>query len=436
MKKNIPVFAISQSIGDFYVASIDAKTILEISYTDRMRVKEKKDEISLYTGIQRPLNKTRINEIKDYVQTVDASFPTSIIISLTEDCAHIIKNGDSLVLQLSEVSTNTIEDLVKTGFIDTNSIETAKRDSLKTHGLAKVLDGQHRLAGLNAAIQEVKEELSRMSFEQDHEKRVALENQLKQLESFQFNVSIFIGYDIHSQAMLFSKVNLAQTKVNPSLVYNLETYTKLATPQRIAHNLAKFLDETPSSPFYQTIKMLGHKTEGRQNKEFLSQATFVEATMLLLSKDPEKERDNIKRGGIFNKSKSLEYSEEDDKKYIFNKFIRNDEIGKIADILHNYFSVIKNKWSNAWNNDNYLLSKNNCFRALMLYLRTAYNEIGKEVPSEKDFFKVFERFDLKSTDFKSEIFPHGDGGMSKFYKYLIGKIQYNDLFYPDTKRVK
>ena len=72
----------------------------------------------------------------------------------------------------------------------------------------------------------------------------------------------------------------------------------------------------------------------------------------------------------------------------------------------------------------------------MLYLRTAYNEIGKEVPSEKDFFKVFERFDLKSTDFKSEIFPHGDGGMSKFYKYLIGKIQYNDLFYPDTKRVK
>ena len=429
MIKNIPVFSVSQPIGDFYVASIDAKTILEISYTDRMRVKEKKDEISLYTGIQRPLNATRIKEIKDYVQTVDASFPTSIIISLTEDCARVIKNQNKLILQLSEVSTNTIDDLVETGFIDTNSIETAKRESLKTKGLAKVLDGQHRLAGLSAAIQEIKDTLSRMSFEQDEDKRLMLENKLNQLENFQLNVSIFIGYDIHSQAVLFSKVNLAQTKVNPSLVYNLETYTKLATPQRIAHNLAKFLDETPASPFYQTIKMLGHKTEGRQNKEFLSQATIVEAIILLLSKDPEKERDNINRGSFFNKTRSLEYSPEDDRKYIFNKFMRTNEIGKIADILHNYFSAIKNKWSSAWNNDKYLLSKNNCFRALMLYLRTAYDEIGKEVPSEKDFSKIFERFDLKSTDFKSEIFPHGDGGMSKFYKYLIGKIQYNDLMH-------
>jgi hypothetical protein len=42
-----------------------------------------KNEYADYLGIQRKLNVGRIAEIKEYVGTIDACFPTSIVISVT-----------------------------------------------------------------------------------------------------------------------------------------------------------------------------------------------------------------------------------------------------------------------------------------------------------------------------------------------------------------
>ena len=423
--KSIKITPVIQPIGEFYIASIDAKTALEISFVDRMRVKDKSDEISVYTGIQRPLDKRRITQISAYVKTVDASFPTAIIMSVTEDCADI--SQDKTELQLTEVSKATVDSLVEDGFIDNNQYIETKKDSFTTRGIAKILDGQHRLAGLEAAIKDTQTKLETKNLSDSDQKE--LEHELRNLEGFELNVAIFVGKDIHSQAMLFSRVNLAQTKVNPSLVYNLETYTKQVTPQRIAHNITKLFDEEVNSPFYNRIKMLGHKTEDRQTKEFLSQATFVEALMLLMSKDPEKERDIAKRG-LFGSTSKITYTEEDYKKYIFNKFMWDNENGKIFDILFNYFTAISEKWKRAWNNEKYLLSKNNCFRAFMLYLREPYNELsndGRRIPTKDQFLKHFEKLEIRAEDFNSDVFPHGDTGMTRFYKYLIGRISYDEL---------
>jgi DGQHR domain-containing protein len=80
---------------------------------------------------------------------------------------------------------------------------------------AFVLDGQHRLAGLQ---------------HRDRDK-----------PPFEVNVSIFVGADIADQAEIFSRVNLAQTKVNKSLTFDLLEYAKEKSPHKVAHDIAEGL---------------------------------------------------------------------------------------------------------------------------------------------------------------------------------------------------
>src|SRR5690606_13459203 len=95
-------------------------------------------------------------------------------------------------------------------------------------------------------------------------------------EPFQINVSIFVGIDLPEQAKIFATVNLAQTKVNKSLVYDLEALARKRNPYKTCHHVAVALDSNEDSPLYQRIKRLGVATPGRAY-EPLTQASFVEA---------------------------------------------------------------------------------------------------------------------------------------------------------------
>ena len=66
---------VTQPIGSFYVGVINSQDIIRISYTDVRRM-EKRD-VEEYLGIERPLSAQRVRELRDYVKTVDASFPTT-----------------------------------------------------------------------------------------------------------------------------------------------------------------------------------------------------------------------------------------------------------------------------------------------------------------------------------------------------------------------
>jgi len=420
----LDIIEIQQRVGSYYIASIKAKDLLEISSVDRMRMQQEGDSRASYLGIQRKLDDTRVKKIAEYVKNRDSSFPTSILLAITEDCAEIIKDENGLHLLLKEVS----EDDIKLK-LENQVISNSYKDNYLKGGIAKVLDGQHRLAGLAYAINslESNNQLNLFDDENNHEL-------LQRLMDFELNVAIFIGYDVHEQAKLFGIVNLAQTKVNKSLVYNLEEYSKTRSPQRVCHNIAKLLDQTPKSPFYKRIKMLGCRTEGRKYIEPLTQSTFVESLISLLSKDPEKDRDIINRQRLFHKGSIERYSSLEKEKYIFRDFFEKEEDGELLDIIWNYFSAIKNRWPNAWNDvSNSLLPKNNCFRALMRFLRDKYNSLvtenNKGIPSVQEFESLFKTLDIKDEDFNSNsgIFPRGDGGMSKFYKYLSGQISYDDL---------
>ncbi len=367
----LPCIRVEQPLGVFFVASIDSKILREITFSD-IRKMTGPSEIDTYLGIQREVDQKRVKELYRYVNTVDACFPTSVILAVSEECAEF--NEAKNTLTLKSVHAEDGEPII-------NRL-----------AIAKVLDGQHRIEGLKG-------------FEKG---------------LFQINVSIFVDMDIANQAYLFSVVNLAQTKVKKSLVYDLFEYSRSRSPQKTSHNIAVALDQVASSPLHHRIKRLGSATPGRKG-ETLTQATFVEAVMEYISDDPVVDRDLYQRGKRPSKA-----SPTDSRRLIFRNLFLDEEDMKIADILMAYFSAVSNRWPIAWSNPGtgYMLAKSGGFKGLMKLLRPLYLKIASvgDVPTEEEFKKLFDRASFKDEDFVITTFLPGAGGEAKVFRDLREQI--------------
>lgn len=387
----IPAHKICQPIGEFFVASIDAQDLVDISYSDVRRMEGERD-VERYLGIQRPLKKSRIKEIRSYIlNNRDATFPTSVILAVDEKCVEY--NEKTKALKLYPYIPE----------------EGSENSPIPKHKIAKVLDGQHRIAGF---------------FDGDGENRAFDFDR-----EFKISVSIFVGIDLPEQAKIFATVNLAQTKVNKSLVYDLEELAKKRNPFKTCHHVAVALDANESSPFFERIKRLGVATPGREY-EPLTQASFVEALVKFISDDPTRDRNDILDR---RKMRILDSS-----KYPFRNYFLAGEEGdlRIYKIIFNYFSAVREKWPTAWENKDIrgnLLPKSNAFKALMKYLKNDILlefDLGKSnsIPSTIDFIPYFKHVALNDNDFNTRNFAPGSGGQSMFYKVLKGEIDANELF--------
>ena len=92
----IPVLSISQPIGDFFVGVMSAEDVVTISWAD---VRSMENELNNYMGIQRRLSKDRVNNLNSYVNTFDATFPTSVILSVNTENAIYDKKRKELTLR-------------------------------------------------------------------------------------------------------------------------------------------------------------------------------------------------------------------------------------------------------------------------------------------------------------------------------------------------
>ncbi|MBA0371138.1 DGQHR domain-containing protein [Stenotrophomonas maltophilia] len=368
---SLPCIRVSQPIGDFYVASIDSALLREITFSDVRELRGGR-EMDEYLGIQREVNPKRVKEIGKYVNTVDACFPTAVILAIPGVCATYNEDAKSLTL------TNVLEGDIR---IDRTQI-------------ARVLDGQHRIEGLQ-------------HLNKGHPK-------------FEVNVSIFIEMDIESQAYIFSVVNLAQTKVSKSLVYDLFEYSKSRSPQKTAHTIAVALDRADASPFNKRIKRLGVATQGRFT-ETLTQATFVESLLRYLTSDATTDRDLYLRN-----SRPPRADSDEARKLIFRNMFIEEKDMDIADIIFNYFSAVRERWPTAWAGlgDGAVLNKTNGFRALMRLLRPAYLHFASpgDLVSQAQFLALFNRAKLKDEEITTETYKPGTSGETLLYHTLLGQL--------------
>jgi DGQHR domain-containing protein len=369
---------LSQPIGDFYIGSIKARDLFKIAFFDIRHLSGR--DIDEYLGIQRQLNEKRVEEIRRYTHTIDATFPTAVILAVDERCAEVTP----ITCQDGE---NKINGLYSLKLRNIPQPEDGSEPVLFRQ-IARVIDGQHRIAGLE-----------------------------KYDGDFDVNVSVFIGLDIATQASVFSVVNLAQTKVNTSLVYDLFAYDKARSPEKSAHDLAVALDSTDGSPFHKRIKRLGVATEGRFG-ETLSQATFVRSILPHMTDDILLDRDTGRRGGHWAKPTHAEMN-----RMVLRYFFVNERDLDIAEIVWNYFGAISDKWPESWNwtGTGRILNKTTGFEALMRFFRPAYKAITGPagIPRKDQFSTIFEAVNLGDKDFTTDTFKPGSSGTGALYQRLL-----------------
>ncbi len=248
------------SFGDIpaFTFSMKVKDILHIHY---ITVKGLDDEEG---AVQRVLNKKRIENIKEYVLDGNIFF-NSFIVNWTD--------------------TNHLPQL-KDGYIEIPLINAS----------AQVIDGQHRLAGLDEAIKE-QEEIG--------------ENKLI--------VTLCKNITMPHAAKIFLSINTEQHPVPKSLIYDL--FGEVADDESHAINraadIARDLSDTPKSPLYKMIKFPG-LPEGDGSIEL---STFISSL-----------KGHLGKYGVFYKVNLKSFKHQ-------------------RDVIFNYFSAIKEFYSHEkiWN---------------------------------------------------------------------------------------
>ncbi|MFN3549128.1 MAG: DGQHR domain-containing protein [Mesorhizobium sp.] len=360
-----------QPVGEIFLASIPWDIITKIAYFDVRRVIQEDRDIERYLGIQRPLDHGRVRKLEEYVNFFDASFPTAVIIAIDEKYA--LYDAERNMLTVSNVGQHETE------------------PSTAISNLARVIDGQHRIAGL-------------LKFKGN---------------KFDVPVSIFVGADVADQAQIFSTVNLEQTKVHKNLVYDLYSLARSRSPQKTGHNIAVALDQDSNGPFFRRIKRLGGATvQGRF--EPISQATFVESLLRYITPDARRDRDILLRGRTPPMA-----SGDDVYKYPFrNLFIEGKDI-KIGEEIDKFFRLVRERWPIAWEDssrEGLMLNRTNGFRALMRLYGFLFREHG--IPGSSistDFIrKYLQSVPLRDIDFNVENFIPGSSGEGRLYRVLTG----------------
>jgi DGQHR domain-containing protein len=362
---------VEQPIGVFFLASIPARDLVEISSADLRHMEQ---ELDRYVGIQRELKADRVAEIGKFVNSVDATFPTSVVLAVKSSCATFDEKRGTLTLH--------------------EGIDESSGEPIPLGKVANILDGQHRVEGLKALVEH---------------------------ETFDVPVSIFVDADIADQAYIFATVNLAQTKVNKSLVYDLLDYAKARSPQRSAHEIVVALDGAQKSPLYQKIKRLGTATPGRQpGVETLAQATVVNAILPLISRDPETDRFELAKGKKLS-LKDVRY-ESTPLRHLWIKERDTD----IARILFEYFAAVKEQWPEAWDSKERgaMLARTNGFRAFSKFFKLVYlrerpvADLENPIVSRSRYSKYFSRVKLESESFNSMYFLPGTSGETSLFNQL------------------
>ena len=351
----VNVLEINQPIGIFYYGAINHADLIHISYSDIRRIDREQRAVESYLGIERPLRNNRVAELKDYVNTVEATFPSPIILAIDEEDAAL----------------------------DT---ETHIMSIKNSQDVAKILDGQHRIAGLEG-------------FEG---------------ETFEVLVTIFVNMDIEYQAMVFATINLEQTKVNKSLAYDLYEYATARSPQKTCHNIVRLLNSREGSPFQNKIKVLGIAGE---RSETISQALFVDSLIPLISRNPNKDRDDLKRARLLELP-----SAGDDHSLIFRKVFIDEKDGVIARVLWNYFKAVERKWTRYWIDviPGHVLNRTTGFRGLMEFLPFAYVAAGgmRADPTEVRFDDIFDTISIDGYEITPEKYRPGTAGSTRFREDL------------------
>jgi DGQHR domain-containing protein len=342
---------------------MESKDIINISSSDIIHIDKDERDIETVSGLERPISRNRVKELKEYVNNIDAAFPTGVIVAVKGEYVTYKSNDKVMVIK-------------------------DRPDA------ALIIDGQHRIEGLKG-------------FRPVDGK------------TFQVNVTIFVDMDPEDQAIVFSTINLKQQPVSKSINYELFEYAKSRSPQKTCHQIARRLNQAKGSPFKDKIMILGFADD--KQKETLTQAAFIKPLERLIT--PEKQamadRNAIKSGRSLPKP---EASEIRTKKLVFRNWFIDKEDSMIAQTMVNYFAAVGAVWPLAWTEKTpgLILNRTTGYNALMRLLPMAMFRLGLDtVHTIEEFAGILNKVNLSDHDFSPERFKPGSSGEGQLYKQML-----------------
>ncbi|ENJ8582719.1 DGQHR domain-containing protein [Escherichia coli] len=256
----LPAIRIEQPLGEFYVVSITAETLLKVCYTIRAEILDDVEEksvsnfgtfINKIVGNQRSANTSRLEEIKRYTETVDVSFPNSIILG--------VNYHPDGTLVTNEDERWTIEN-VGDGFY--NLIIPSEEK------MASIIDGQHRVFG----------------FVNSRRKDINL------------LCSVFLDLPLAYHGKIFTNININQRRVDKNLAYNLFQFDMEQgepsswSPETLAVYFARVLSEDKNSPLHEKIKL---GVINGNSSSTISMASIIDGVLSLITNNPKADRDKL-----------------------------------------------------------------------------------------------------------------------------------------------
>ena len=409
---------VTQNNQEFLLGVFKISQILNFTkYTERLIVgfKEVNEEDKVFEDqtqiipyynpqIQRKTNNAKVERIADFLITdSSAMFPTNIIIGIPK-----------------EVNDEQLEDNEANVTIHLNP--KVKEELLKYDGdvFLTIIDGQHRIKGIERAIERVNYSILNPTEEDEKEKNEAI---LQRLLNLELIVTFFVDPVLEYQAMIFSIINKTQTKVPENLVYSLFGLTQNDTPQKTSLEVVLALNGIEKSPFYNRIKLVGANHKRGENIP-LSQATMVKSILFNICKnqrESEIER-NRERHELLNNPYNL----------IFREYFATNNDKMIVRIMYSYFSAVREIFKTPTGNSFWdigsttytnVLQTNVGYQALMKLLVDIIKNTDEDQRDKKThYMNILEN--AKGLDFI-------DSGDEKRYPFTSAsvKVLYTDLKY-------
>lgn len=208
----------------------------------------------------------------------------------------ILNKGRVDAISRFVLAGNTFVNTFILNWTDTQYMPKVKKETLilPLQGrFAQMLDGQHRMAGLQEAV-----------------------NQKAEVADMEVLVSLIIGLNTKEAAKIFLNINSEQKPVPRSLIYDLfgEAYDDPESAITRVTDIVAFLNETEGSPYYGRVHY-----PGKPNSQNL-----IDLAIMVNAMKPA-----FERNGTFNQ-------------------LQLSEIEIQQKILLNFYSVIYKKYEDIW----------------------------------------------------------------------------------------
>lgn len=262
---------LNQPAGIFYAITIDANTLIPVSESNT------RDPYNNSTGIQRKLSESRVESIAKYSSSENAMFPTPIILSASSSNIKIDSENNLMEIKFGKM--------------------------ISEKEFFSIVDGQHRLAGIEKAKSE---------------------------KNFELLALMIFDTTPEQDAEIFKAINRNQKPVTKSLVYDLFGLSSIRSVEKYLHEICVRINQDNRSVLKNHIKMLGYKTENLETPN-VTQGALVDVMAPLFSRNFKNDNDRLSEGLSLNEDSDCGLRE----------YLINDNVDDGANLVISYL--------NSWN---------------------------------------------------------------------------------------